>query len=421
MRSPFKRSVANSGVSVHQKLPTVRIPSQFNDGSLYGQRKDDRTAGGASKLLAKRRLVGNHHRQILRMILALVLVFVVIGAAAKPEFYEPFFVADAVDSGIANSELSNSNDQAIMIPDEIREQSVEIASTLTPKEQMRAARSLIRYQNGQRDESLKAELSRLSISEDEVQIEAMIETLIAQSQKRVVDGAVWRGGDRDALRLRLMRSEQPPVSANAGPAAVVGVLSLLQQPQAFLGQPVRILGSVARAELISESEDSAKEDPLPDYWQLWLQPSRGADRPVVALVTSVPDEIVRFKEGGSVNNAPRVIVDGIFFKRLAYQSSLGADLAPVVVGRLLRPRTSSIAKKQQIDPSTDPSKVGPFVVIAGAIGMGVILAGLVVWRTAKSAKHTRRLRRDREVAELEVPLGLEDVPASLTPMRPEHE
>ena len=434
VQAPFKRSVAISGVSVHQKLPTVRIPSQFNDGSLYGRRKDDRAAGGASPHIAKRRLVANHHRQIIRMILALVLVFVVIGAAAKPEFYEPFFIAEAVDTDVENQTLSNSSDPAIVILDEIREQSVEIASTLNPQEQMHVARELIRFQSGLHDESVKAVLSELAISEDgvsedgvkaEAMVEALIETLIGEAQQRVIDGAVWRGKDRDALRLRLMRSEQPPVSANRRPAAIVGVLSMLQQPQAFLGQPVRVLGRVARAKLISEKlsgsdsgdkdsggEDSAKEDPLPDYWQLWLQPSRGADRPVLVLVTSVPEEIARFKEGGSFKNAPRVVVDGVFFKRLAYQSSLGADLAPVVVGRLLQSKASSASLTQRVDQSTDPTKIGPFAVIAGAIGMGVILAGLVVWRTAKSAKHTRRLRRDREVAELEVPLNFDNLPAN---------
>ena len=400
----------------------MRIPSQFNDGSLYGRRGEDRESGGVTKRLAKRRLVASHHRQIIRMILALVLVFVVIGAAAKPQFYEPFFETEAVNAGLSNSEHVRLAGPAVVVPEETRKQSVEIASGLSAEEQVKAARALIRFRNGERDEALKAELSRVPIDLEDVKIEAMIETLIGESQKRVVDGAVWRGGDRGALRLNLLRFKQPSIAANDRPAAVVGALSLLQQPQAFLGQSVRVLGSVVRAELISEastrevsgSETAVKKDPLPEYWQLWLRPSRGADRPIVALVTSVPDQILHFQEGASLNDAPKVIVQGTFLKRLAYRSSLGADLAPVVVGRLWQTNAPSIT--QNAEAGTQKAKAGRsvnsgkhgtagvFAVIGGAVGMGIVLAGLVVWRTTQSAKHTRRIRREREVAALDVPL-----------------
>lgn len=422
MKSPFKRSVADSGVSVHQKSLPVRIPSQFNDRSLYGDKSDRPDAGGARKYRVKGRLVANYHRQVIRMILALVLVMVVINAASQPEFYEPFFQAGAVDPGsVSSTSVSstsvNSTESLMVIPEDIRQRSVEVAASFSDQQQVSVARSLMRFQNGERDPSLMAEMDQIPVKRVDLEIDALIDSLIAETEKRVIDGAVWRSSDRDALRLRLIRVGQTSVHRKPRPAAVVGVLSLLQQPEAFRGQPVRIIGRIARVDSIREG--SGKNDPLPDYWQLWLQPSSGADRPVVVLVTSIPDEIASFNEGGPASDAPKVVVQGTFFKRLAYQSSVGADLAPVVVGRIWQPTSRADSSTRQLGTGSgggDVNLIGPIAIVAAAIGLGIVLAGLVVWRTSASAKRTRRIRRDSEAAAFEVPSGFDAILAS-----PKHE
>ncbi|KAA1259679.1 hypothetical protein LF1_22140 [Rubripirellula obstinata] len=408
----------------------MRIPSQFNDGNLYSQRQDRPEAGGASSRLKKTRLkksgwLGNQHRQVVRMILALVLVMVVINAAAKPEFYQPFFVPPAVDPASLNQasllDPSKASKPEVEIPEQVRQQSAEYAASLSADEQISLARSLIRsldrFQNNEPNPSLAKQFDQIPIDRAEIPLDSMtkllIRSLIVEAEKRVVDGAVWRSGDRDALRLRLLMIGQEIVAANTPPAAIVGVLSLLQQPEAFRGQAVRIHGQVARVQLISEG--SNKNDPLPDYWQLWIRPSSGADRPVVALVTSLPDKLKRFhklkrfQEGGSQNDAPRVVVQGSFFKRLAYQSSIGADLAPVVVGKLWQPESMAAASVGQSKNANEVGTIRPFVVILGAIFVGIVLAGLVVWRTAASAKRARLVRHDRDSDVLIVPPKLQDL------------
>lgn len=352
------------------------------------------------------------------MVLALVLVMVVINAAAKPEFYEPFFVPPAVDPASLNQasllDSSKASKTTVEIPERVRQQSAEYSASLSAEEQVSLARSLsrslVRLENNDPDPSLIKQLDQVPVDREKIPLDLfaklLIRSLVVEAEKRVVDGAVWRGGDRDALRLRLLMTRQEAADTPPSPAAIVGVLSLLQQPEAFRGQAVRIHGQLARAELISEG--LANQDPLPDYWQLWIRPSSGADRPVVALVTSLPDNLKRFQEGGAKNDAPRVVVQGSFFKRLAYQSSIGADLAPVVVGKLWQPESMAIASADRSVGADAAGTISPFVVIFGAIFVGIVLAGLVVWRTAASAKRARLVRHDRDSDVLVVPPSLED-------------
>lgn len=420
--SPFKRSVDESRVSSHQKSPHVRIPSQFNDSNFYASRKDRTEAGGRSGRLSKSSWVGNQRRQVIRMILALVLVMVVMNAAAQPEFYQPFFDSPTSDPASSKLAASNTSEAKVEIPQEARQQVAQHVTSLSADKQVSLARSLIRtldrLQNNELDSSLQETLGLIPINSAAVPpkrlARLLISCLIAEAEKRVVDGAVWRSGDRDALRLRLLMTQQTATNVDLRPAAIVGALPLLQQPEVFRGQRVRIQGKVARVEMIREG--ATKDDPLPDYWQLWIRPSSGADRPVVALVASVPENLMRFKEGEPDNGAPRVVVDGTFFKRLAYQSSVGADLAPVVVGRLWQPEFAAFAPQGEPAAINQVGGVRPFFVIAGAICAGAILACLVVWRTAVSAKRTRLTRRQRDADVLVVPPGMED---SL--VKPNHE
>ena len=224
----------------------------------------------------------------------------------------------------------------------------ELSAELSVADQRLGARALIRWRANHESGPLpwgslpsgplrlRPFLSDASDTTNWRRVDAMIHALTVEAEKRVVDGAVWRGDDRDALRLRLEQSVFPSRNQEA---AVVSVLSLLQQPEVFLGQPVRVVGRVARAQRISESRISESQskkpvkDPLPDYWQLWLRPLRGADRPMVVLVPSVPEEIARVPMDALLDDGPPVMVQGTFFKRLAYRSSVGADLAPVIIGR----------------------------------------------------------------------------------------
>jgi hypothetical protein len=329
------------------------------------------------------------------MILALVLILVVINAASRKEFYEPFFQASAVGSSAVGSDheptspLSNSSPGELDITEADRQRAFEAASRLSAQEQVQKARSLLGLDQAQRDDLL-------------------IEAIIAEAEKRVVDGTVWRSSDRDALRLRLLQAGQSEQLHGEAPA-IVGVLSLLQQPDAFRGQRVRMEGRIARLQRISEGSDH--DDPLPDYWQLWIRPSGGTDRPLIALVTSIPDSLADFTEGEGSKNDPYVMVQGTFFKRLAYRSSLGADLAPVVIGRLWQPQPpAAVADSEPQDASSN--SIAVLAIVGSSIGLGVLVAALVMWRTATSAKHTRQIRQESEATSLDLPVGFDEEPSN---------
>ena len=110
--------------------------------------------------------------------------------------------------------------------------------------------------------------------------------------------------------------------------AAVGVLPLLQQPEVFLDQLVTVHGTVARAERIDARENPYKID---DYWQLWIKPSEGADRPIVAIVPDAPQIVTEIDSETTTTEGPQITVVGRFLKRLAYKSGAGADLIDTTV------------------------------------------------------------------------------------------
>jgi hypothetical protein len=168
------------------------------------------------------------------------------------------------------------------------------------------------------------------------------------------------------------------------------VLPLLQQPDVFRHQLVLVRGHLARAERIT-----ARENPyeIADYWQLWLRPIDGADRPLVAIVRAVPDPIAAVGAAATVQQGPPVAIVGRFLKRLAYQSAMGADLAPVIVGRLaaLPPSPSAAAPAASDD---DPDRHWRWLVAMACL-VGFALAAVPMWRTSVMNRRVRLLRTQR--------------------------
>lgn len=221
-----------------------------------------------------------------------------------------------------------------------------------------------------------------------------LDAAFEQAIGRVIDGSVWRGGDFDAFYQAL--------NFAAGDAAmpeptVVGVVPMLQQPDVFRGRVVAIAGTVARSEKLPAREN---EFGIQSYWQLWLRPIGGADRPFVAIVPEVPDRVAAIGPEASTQNGPGVHVVGVFLKRLAYRSSIGADLAPVVIGRLDRPAVSDPATVQtgstgDAITTTPPTTTLPTTMgwtLMAACVVGIAVAGIVSWRMSVMTRHSRTLR-----------------------------
>ena len=130
---------------------------------------------------------------------------------------------------------------------------------------------------------------------------------------RVVDGSTWRSNDFDAFFLFLHEagsgqhaalSAEPGdlVSDDGDPAPTVsspppaaprtGVLPLLQQPDVYRGEPVSVAGRVARVEPVrAEQSGLASRLGVDDYWNLWLRPESGSQRPILAVVPDVPPSL----------------------------------------------------------------------------------------------------------------------------------
>ena len=92
-------------------------------------------------------------------------------------------------------------------------------------------------------------------------------------------------------------------------------------------------------------------------------------------------------EGASIS------VVGKFLKRLAYKSGAGADLAPVVIGRMtyapFAPGEQTSTQTTH-DTTVSTSKFWLFASISCI--SGVSLAMLLMWRTSVLAKQSRKLR-----------------------------
>lgn len=215
------------------------------------------------------------------------------------------------------------------------------------------------------------------------QFAALLAALDDAAAGRVVDGSVWRSPDFDRFYRCLDQANQIPTQGIAS----TGVIPLLQQPDVFLNQLVTVHGTVARAE-----KRDARNNPfgIESYWQLWLRPADGADRPLVVIVPNVPELVAAVGADANNEEGPPVTIVGRFLKRLAYKSSIGADLAPVVVGRMTH---APVVATQMLPENNSTANGGRmWLLVAAAIVFGVGLALLLMWRTGVTASQARELR-----------------------------
>lgn len=405
----------------------MRIPSQFNQDSLY--RRENR-----------HRVSRDSYRRLIRLGIGLALVILVMRQAAKPAFYQSFFDPTSsaqpspLEAGVqpippsksseANSShadlLTGGHRPVAAIDPEDRNIAHEILAELLQSDQRHWVVALSRWRRGQpvswipsSIESVRTALSALDgISEtrrsqwqhtlqsfessvpsssmpeeaDLPRVDALLAVLDSAANARVEDGSVWRSGDFDSLYRFLDQAQQMPRSG----IAFTSVLPLLQQPEVFRNQWVRVSGSVARVSRI-EAEDNHYG--IGHYWQLWLRPNGGVDRPIVAIVPEMPAAwAATGVESGSLNGA-EIEVTGKFLKRLAYESGLGADLAPVVVGQITLAPISEQQRMMRAAATDESHSIWLPIVLACLFG--VLSATFVMWRTSVAGKRSRVLRSSR--------------------------
>ena len=226
---------------------------------------------------------------------------------------------------------------------------------------------------------------------------ATMDSLDQAALQRVADGTFWIGSDSDAFYLQLARSET--VSANDAP--FVGTLPLLQQPSVYQGQTIRISGTLQLAEYKQARQGQLD---VSGYWKLWVIPADGGVRPTLLISRLLPDSIAQsIDDQGRWNrrlnpNNPQgeIVVVGRFIKRLPYRSSIGADLAPVVIGRVIATRGATVASSPTAGGGdlTRQNNRGWLIILA-AVVVGVLIAALLMYRSHVDVKRARKLRQKR--------------------------
>ena len=208
----------------------MRIPSQFSEDNLYRRGNPGRTP--------------TDHRRLVRLCVVLGLVLVVMHYAAKPAVYAPFFVTSATSETTAGTGIRRT--AAV-----VAEASVEdgrIARTLRQAidQALASLDDVLPPQRAKWSAMLDAIAGNEQALTDRSPAIALLAALDKAAAEKVVDGSVWRADDFDALYRYLDQSKDfSPHGVSA-----TGVLPLLQQPDVFRNQLVRIHGSVARIERI---------------------------------------------------------------------------------------------------------------------------------------------------------------------------
>ena len=305
-------------------------------------------------------------RQILRLTLLLALVVVLMRSARNVTLYEPFFASD-----LSNAAEAVGVGQAV---------DGTAPSTVTAVA---------------RDASSDSATSASSVA------------AVLRSLQQVRDGTIFTAGDAAAYYGLLQLSAEgwpntEPFFGSIATAPRIGVLPLTQQPDSYLHKMVRVSGQIARIETIRPRN-------RPEHYRLWIRPDRGAQRPIILATMKVPSSLIeQTDQNERLTNFP-IDVAGVFFKRLAYQSGAGADLAPMLITAPIRTATiqtsttptgstgrSSIASPNNAAALNDrPVLLGGLILLAI---LGGVIAAVAAMRTSKrDTDQVRRLRNHRDV------------------------
>ena len=228
-------------------------------------------------------------------------------------------------------------------------------------------------------------------------IDRSLVAAIESALPKVTDGSVMRRGDAEAYYLLLSAARigwrsVGDAFGSVGESPATGALPLLQQPNQYLGRMVRVRGTVAASQRIDASAVAGAG--VPDrhsHFRFWIRPRGGAERPiVVAVPTDSPLPV----------DAPVEWV-GVFLKRLAYQSGVGADLAPLIIASPTAPRsiTTGIAGVHR----SPVQSLATTRFLASALAVGALGVALAWWlmRRDRSGPRLSRVHARIDFAEFD--------------------
>lgn len=148
--------------------------------------------------------------------------------------------------------------------------------------------------------------------------------------ERVRDDTVFRADDGPAwFAIWARLAEERAGERRPPPSRRVSFAQLFEQPDSFRGRRVRFEGTIRRLqEVASPANDAGVER----TWQAWVEPAGGPPTPIVVYFLDIPEGTPT----GMRVDVP-VVVEGVFFKRWAYQASDAIRLAPLVMAVSPRP------------------------------------------------------------------------------------
>ena len=362
------------------------------------------------------------------------MVGVLVQGAAKQQFYEPFFATPSPHGSLADrnavigvgdpDRLSHGDrfeaqpsrfrfaggdrdgSSAVETSSETIIRAEELVTTLRPEDLreavLHAARGGAFGTDGFADLDRLDEFARTFDQGDA----ALKKALWQRAFGSVVDGRVWQAGDRDALDALLtffgQRGAEDLSKENLDKRTLffgrVGTLPLLQQPDVYRGRSISVAGKPARVQTrvreVFETADashgpSAGRSPPVGYTEIWLRPSDGADRPILAIVPTLGPEADRALKAFNTNSPP-LVIDGVYLKRLAFESGIGADLAPVVVGNLRLASANSPAASEAAEVQR---RVSASQLLVTLVGTGLLGIGLAAWLFHRGVRRDRAIRR----------------------------
>lgn len=138
----------------------------------------------------------------------------------------------------------------------------------------------------------------------------------------VRDDTVFRSDDQRAW-FAIWKRLQGETGAARLRGREVTFAQVFSQPKSFRGRLVRIEGTIRRLQEVSAPTNALG---IASYWQAWIEPAGGPASPIVVYFLTVPPGT----PAGMRVDMP-VVVDGVFFKRWAYQASDAIRLAPLLM------------------------------------------------------------------------------------------
>ena len=363
-------------------------------------------------------------RHIIRLIVLVAMVGVLVQGAAKQRFYEPFFATPpppetdplattgdgttafrrgpnggAPQSAPERFVLVPTNDNAESVSQPAIETRVRASELVATLDSAKARAAVLHAARGGSFGSGEGpDLDRLDeFARDFSDADAALkDALWRRAFDDVEDGRVWQANDRnalDALLIHFGRVNEASLRSGLHHGRV-NTLPLLQQPEVYRGRRVSVAGRPARVQTqarvarAGDEDDDGGSDDM-NYAEIWLRPSDGADRPILAIVPSLSGEAARALQAFDANSPP-LVIDGVYLKRLAFESGIGADLAPVVVGRL---RLASAESQRFSDAAGVQRRVSASQWLVALVGTALVGIGLAAWLFHRGVRRDRAIRR----------------------------